>query len=127
MIKRTAGSGIFSIAMLDDLRGIIVGGNYEKPNESISNLTFTKNGGKSWRLGNGLTGYRSGVALVGQTVFAVGTNGTDISGDLGKTWKKFGSENLNSVQAILVGYETNVWAVGPNGLVAGFSQTVHPF
>ena len=54
IIKGTAGSGIFSIAMFDKLNGIIVGGNYEKPNEINDNLAFTNDGGSELELGKRL-------------------------------------------------------------------------
>ena len=48
--KGTAGSGIFSIAMRDAKTGIIVGGNYEKPDEINDKLAFTADSGKTWNL-----------------------------------------------------------------------------
>jgi len=111
--RGTAGSGIFSVAMLDDKNGIIVGGNYEKPNEAKDNLALTTDGGKNWKLGTGLSGYRSAVSYIDRsTIIAVGTNGTDISRNGGKTWTKIGSEDLNAVAAK---GKRSVWAVGPKG------------
>jgi len=116
IVKGTPGSGIFSIAMADAKNGVIVGGNYEKPDEARNNLAFTRDGGKTWTPGEGLTGYRSAVAYIdGRTIIAVGTNGTDISDDRGLRWKKIGTENLNAVAA--QGRKA-VWAVGPGGFVA---------
>lgn len=113
--KGTPGSGIFSIAMYDSKNGVIVGGNYEKPNDTKDVLAFTDDGGKSWRAGTGLTGYRSAVAYMDKkTIIAVGTNGTDLTTDGGKTWKKIGSEDLNAVAAR---GKNTVWAVGPKGSV----------
>ena len=118
--KGTPGSGIFSIAMFDDSNGVIVGGNYEKPDEAKDNLAFTTDSGTTWKLGTGLSGYRSAVAYIdNKTIIAVGTNGTDISKDGGRTWNKIGSENLNSVAAK---GKRAVWAVGPNGLVLSLKQ-----
>ena len=117
--KGTAGSGIFSIAMFDNLRGAIVGGNYEKPNETANNLALTTDGGKTWRAATGLNGYRSGVAFVDRnTLIAVGSNGSDISRDTGKTWTNLDKENYNSVQAA---GKNAIWAVGANGLVSRLS------
>ncbi len=117
--KGTAGSGIFSIAMLDKTRGVIVGGNYEKPEETINNLAFTNDGGKTWIAGKGLNGYRSGVAYIDKkTLIAVGSNGSDLSTDGGKTWTNLDKENYNAVQAK---GKNAVWAVGANGLVAKFA------
>lgn len=111
--KGSPGSGIFSIAFHNELHGTIVGGNYEKPDEAKNNLAFTRDGGKTWYEGEGLSGYRSSVTYIDdRTTIALGTNGTDISYDRGGAWKKIGSENLNSVAAK---GKKAVWAVGPNG------------
>lgn len=115
MTKGTSGSGIFSIAFRNSRHGVIVGGNYEKPDEAKNNLAFTSDGGKTWHPGEGLTGYRSAVAYIDdRTMIAVGTNGADVSFDGGETWKKVGADNLNSVAAK---GKKAVWAVGPDGLV----------
>lgn len=120
IVKGSAGSGIFSIAMLDRKKGVIVGGNYEKPAESKNNLAFTTDGGKTWTPGSGLTGYRSAVTYIDRrSIIAVGTNGTDISRDGGKTWSKLGSEDLNAVGT--KGKRT-VFAVGPRGGVYKLKQ-----
>jgi len=111
----TPGSGIFSIAMIDAKNGVIVGGNYEKPEEAKDNLAFTSDGGETWKLGTGLSGYRSAVAYIdAKTLIAVGTNGTDMSYDGGKIWTKTDNEDLNAVAAK---GKKAVWAVGPKGLV----------
>lgn len=113
IVKGTPGSGIFSIAFRNKLHGTIVGGNYEKPDDSKNNLASTRDGGKTWYEGEGLTGYRSSVTYIDdKAIIAVGTNGTDISTDRGATWKKIGSEDLNAVAA--KGMDA-VWAVGPKG------------
>jgi photosystem II stability/assembly factor-like uncharacterized protein len=118
IVSGSAGSGIFSIAMLDKLRGVIVGGNYEKPSEINNNLAFTSDGGKSWVSGKGLNGYRSGVDFIGKkTLIAVGSSGSDLSIDGGKLWRNLDKENYNSVQAK---GKNAIWAVGENGLVARF-------
>lgn len=116
IVKGTAGSGIFSIAMFDRKRGVIVGGNYEKPDETTGNLAFTADGGKTWTSAEGLKGYRSGVAYIDKkTIIAVGASGSDLSSDDGKTWKNLDKENYNAVQAK---GKNAIWAVGAGGLVA---------
>lgn len=117
--KGTAGSGIFSAAMFDSKNGTIVGGNYEKPNEINDNLAFTNDGGAHWILGKGLNGYRSGVAFVDRkTLIAVGSSGSDLSTDGGKTWTNLDKENYNS---IATKGKNAIWAVGANGLVSRFA------
>ena len=115
IVKGTPGSGIFSIAMFDQKNGVIVGGNYEKPDEHEKNLAFTRDGGVTWQLMPGLSGYRSGVSYIDRkTIIAVGTNGSDITRDGGKTWTVVGKENLNAVAS--KGRRVT-WAVGPKGMV----------
>jgi photosystem II stability/assembly factor-like uncharacterized protein len=116
LISGGSGKGIFSLAMFDSRIGVMVGGDYTKPAEAVDNLALTSDGGKTWMKGTGLGGYRSGVAFVNRsTVVAVGTNGSDISRDGGKTWTVLDKENYNAVQAKGV---TAIWAVGPRGVVA---------
>lgn len=118
--KGTAGSGIFSIAMFDKSNGVIVGGNYEKPDEINNNLAFTKDGGKIWTAAKGLNGYRSGVAYIDKkTILAVGSSGSDLSTDGGKIWKNLDKENYNAVQAR---GKKAIWAVGANGLVSKYAM-----
>jgi len=117
--KGTAGSGIFSIAMFDKSNGVIVGGNYEKPDDLTDNLAFTTDGGKNWKLAKGLNGYRSGVAYIDKkTIIAVGASGSDFSADGGKTWQNLDKENYNAVAAQ---GKRAIWAVGASGLVAKLS------
>ncbi len=117
--KGTAGSGIFSIAMYDKRRGVIVGGNYEKADEINNNLAFTSDGGKTWILGKGLNGYRSGVDYIDKkTIIAVGSSGSDLSTDGGKTWQNLDKENYNAVQAE---GKNAIWAVGPKGCVVKYA------
>lgn len=116
----TEGSGIFSIAMWGAKNGVIVGGNYEKPNEINNNLAFTGDGGKTWTPGKGLSGYRSSVTYVNpSTLIAVGASGSDISLDKGKTWRPLDKLSYNAVQS--KGY-LNVWAVGDKGMVAKYEN-----
>lgn len=110
-------AGIFSIAFGDPLHGVIVGGDYRKPNESGDNVAVTMDGGRNWKLSAGKrpAGYRSGVAFVNVlTVIAVGTSGSDYSTDGGASWAPLDGENYNSVA-----YRAGVaWAVGPGGRIA---------
>lgn len=116
IVSGSSGSGIFSIAMRDAKNGVIVGGNYEKPAENKANLAFTTDGGTTWRSAKGLDGYRSGVAYVDtKTIVAVGSSGSDMSSDGGKTWKNIDNLNYNSVGAK---GKKAVWAVGAAGHVA---------
>ena len=115
MVKGTSGSGIFSIAMQNENNGVIVGGNYEKPNENSGTFAFTTDGGKTWLLKEELNGYRSGVTYTDtNTLLAVGTSGFNIIGPVyfGGTVASGVAPDLNSVQAK---GKYSVWAVGPAG------------
>ncbi len=122
IISGPSGAGIFSIAIWDAKNGVIVGGNYEMPNETKGILGFTTDGGATWNAGKGLSGYRSGVAYVGnKEIIAVGTNGSDSSIDGGVTWKNLDKENYNAVAAK---GRIAVWAVGPKGLVSRYVDSM---
>lgn len=87
-LKSGPSSGIFSIAFRDHKHGMIVGGDYQKEKEAVDNLALTDDGGVTWTLGQGLTGFRSVVAFVPGTksVVAAGPTGVDYSTNAGKTW-----------------------------------------
>jgi photosystem II stability/assembly factor-like uncharacterized protein len=82
-------AGIFSIAFADPTHGIVVGGDYKTEGVAGDNAALTSDGGKTWTLMKGLSGFRSVVAYVpgnAKGIVAVGPAGTDISHDAGKTW-----------------------------------------
>ena len=88
-------NGIFSIAMKNGKEGIIVGGDYEKENQTKTNAALTTDGGKTWKLveENKPSGFRECVKYLSGSdiVITVGPNGSDISYDNGKSFKKFAS------------------------------------
>ena len=61
-------AGIFSVAFRDAQHGVIVGGDYKKENEAVDNLAATNDGGATWTLMKGLSGFRSAVAYVPMSV-----------------------------------------------------------
>jgi photosystem II stability/assembly factor-like uncharacterized protein len=83
-------SGIFSIAFRDTLHGIVVGGDYRRESDAVDNAAVTADGGATWTLVKGLTGFRSVVAYVPGApkpfIVAVGPLGADYSTDDGRTW-----------------------------------------
>jgi photosystem II stability/assembly factor-like uncharacterized protein len=114
--------GIFSIAFADARRGVVVGGDYENPADTVSNVALTDDGGATWRLAAGRPlGYRSGVAYVpgtdGRALIAVGTSGSDYSADGGETWARIDTVGFNSV-SFARGRSTAGWAVGSRGRIA---------
>jgi photosystem II stability/assembly factor-like uncharacterized protein len=112
-------AGIFSIAFRDRNHGVIVGGDYRKPNDSGATAAITGDGGKTWTLIDKPFPYRSGVAWARDRWVAVGTSGSDFSQDDGATWKPLGQNNYNSVAFSSTG---EGWVVGPSSRVARFEK-----
>jgi photosystem II stability/assembly factor-like uncharacterized protein len=119
-------TGIFSIAFRDPQYGVIVGGNYQKESDAIDNAAVTADGGATWTLARGLSGFRSVVAWVPgdrQSLIAIGPTGADRSSDAGRTWapldippsagKPAGFDTFSFAPAGGVG-----WAAGAGGRIA---------
>ena len=112
-------AGVFSIAA--DRNGELqaVGGDYTQPDSADQTGAFSHDRGATWQISSGLTGYRSSVAYTSgrpELLITVGTNGSDISTDGGRSWQRFSRLSLNSVASEPEGYA--VWSVGPDGHVA---------
>jgi photosystem II stability/assembly factor-like uncharacterized protein len=112
-------AGIFSIAFRDGDHGMVVGGDYRKPDAVGATAAITSDGGKTWvPLGKRLP-FRSAVAWAKGRWVAVGTSGSHASRDDGATWTPLDRENYNSVAFTPTG---EGWAVGPKGRVAAFTK-----
>jgi photosystem II stability/assembly factor-like uncharacterized protein len=100
-----ASAGIFSIAFRDAKHGVIVGGDYRKENEAVDNLAVTEDGGVTWTLVKGLSGFRSVVTYVPPevdpgpltTLVAVGPSGADYSTDDGRNWKPLSGPGFDTL------------------------------
>ena len=101
-VARGPTAGAFSIAHTEDFnlfgsrypalytRIVVVGGDYQKPDQSAGTAAFTLDAGQAWRAAHTPPhGYRSSVAYYARekTYIAVGPNGTDISSDDGYNWR----------------------------------------
>jgi photosystem II stability/assembly factor-like uncharacterized protein len=89
-LKSGASEGIFSVAFRDAKHGVVVGGDYRKESDALDNVAVTADGGVTWKLVKGLSGFRSVVAYVpGKkgTLIATGPSGSDYSTDDGLSWK----------------------------------------
>jgi hypothetical protein len=83
-------AGIFSVNFRSDEQGVVVGGDYLKPDNTSGTAAFTADGGQHWSATQTPPhGYRSSVAYYAptRTWITVGPNGTDISTDDGRNWR----------------------------------------
>lgn len=93
-------SGAFSICMISDSVGVIVGGDYANPDLCMNTCFYTDDAGTFWINAEEQTrGYRSCVIFADGVFYAAGTNGLDFSTDNGITWKPFANGNFFSLCA----------------------------
>ena len=120
-LKSGQSSGIFSIAFRDSRHGVIVGGDYQKEKEAIDNVAITSDGGATWKLVKGLSGFRSVVAyLPGTTsLIALGPGGGDYSRDDGHTWTRIEGPGVDTF-SIARGQRFG-WGAGARGIIGRLS------
>jgi photosystem II stability/assembly factor-like uncharacterized protein len=114
-----ASSGIFSIAFRDAAHGIVVGGDFKLEDKAVDNTAVTADGGKTWTLVKGLSGYRSAVAYrpASKTSWiAVGPLGADMSTDDGRSWTPVPGSGFHAF-AFAPGGRAG-WGVGERGAIA---------
>jgi photosystem II stability/assembly factor-like uncharacterized protein len=108
-------AGIFSIAFRDAKHGVIAGGDYRKEKDAVDNLALTSDGGVTWTLVKGLSGFRSVVAYVPntKTLVALGPAGGDYSTNDGQTWKPIEGPGFDTFS--FVPRKPTGWGAGNNG------------
>jgi photosystem II stability/assembly factor-like uncharacterized protein len=114
-----ASAGVFSIAFRDKDHGMIVGGDYRKPDDAGATAAVTSDGGKTWTPLDKRLPFRSAVAWAKDRWVAVGASGAHVSRDDGDTWTPLDREKYNSVGFTPTG---EGWAVGPKGRIAAFAK-----
>ena len=114
-------AGIFSITFRDLKHGVIVGGDYKKESEAVDNLAVTADGGISWTLRKGLSGFRSVVAYVPgaktATIVAVGPSGSDYSTDAGRTWTALTGPGFDTLSFARSTVRPVAFAAGADGRI----------
>ena len=117
-IPTGSAAGIFSIAFRDERHGVIVGGDYQKPTEAVDNVAVTADGGRTWTLAKGLSGYRSVVAYdpVSKRWYAAGPSGIDISEDDGRSWTSLSADGFHT-WGLAPGSRIG-WGAGDRGKIA---------
>ena len=105
-------SGAFSICMISDQIGVVVGGDYANPDLCLNTCFFTDDGGEFWINAEEQTrGYRSCVIEVNGVFYACGTSGIDYSIDNGVSWRPFANGNYFSMCTD----NQSLYATIPNG------------
>ena len=110
-------AGIFSIAFRDQKHGVVAGGDYRKEQDAVDNLAITGDGGITWKLVKGLSGFRSVVAYVPgakkPALVALGPAGGDYSLDDGQTWSRLEGPGFDTFS--FAPRKSTGWAAGANG------------
>ncbi len=116
-------SGIFSIAFRDAKHGVIAGGDYRNELEAVDNLAVTNDGGITWTLVKGLSGFRSVVAYVpgSKSLIAIGPSGGDYSTDDGRTWTTVNGPGFDTFSFVR-GKQTG-WGAGAKGSIGKLSTS----
>ena len=105
-------SGAFSICMISDQIGVVVGGDYANPDLCLNTCFYTDDGGEFWINAEEQTrGYRSCVIEVNGVFYACGTSGIDYSIDNGVSWRSFSNGNYFSMCTD----NQSLYATIPNG------------
>ncbi len=116
-------TGVFSVAFAGDV-GVIVGGDYAQPDRVENVAAWTDDGGATWSLAvSPPSGYRSCVVHTGSGWLATGTNGTDVSVDEGRTWRRHSATGWH---ALSVAGDSTVWAAGSGGRIAVLQSDPKP-
>lgn len=108
--------GIFSLAFLDDVTGVAVGGDFTAADTTYDDVALTHDGGATWVPGGrtGLGGAVYGVSWVPGaatlTLVAVSPAGSAYSADGGGSWTRFGDDEYWSVAFVA---PDAGWAAGP--------------
>jgi photosystem II stability/assembly factor-like uncharacterized protein len=107
---------------------VAVGGDFTKPNDPIGTAAWSSDGGQRWTAStNPPHGYRSAVQWGGSIKqsadrinawITVGTNGSDISRDDGRTWQPLDNGNWNALSLPFI--------VGPKGRIGRLDPSAIP-
>ena len=119
----SASKGIFGLSFNDPLHGFAIGGDYKAIEKPGPLLARTDDGGASWKLvESGPKGFREAVRVVpetkGQTLFAVGPAGSEVSVDAGLTWEPVGERGFHAAAGFRRNGESWGIAVGDDGKAA---------
>ncbi len=117
LVQGRPSEGGFGVAFVDERRGVVVGGDYERPERTAGTLAFSEDGGRSWRLPEAQAGgYRSGaVAGPAGTVVAVGPNGCEAV-ELHDGWRQ--RQPAGGHALAYSAKRGHLWISGPDGRIS---------
>jgi photosystem II stability/assembly factor-like uncharacterized protein len=109
--------GGFGLAIGLGDRLVAVGGDYRAPLRSDGSGAVSEDGSATWSpIAGGVGGFRSAVVwLDAVRLLAVGSHGTSVSTDAGRSWRNV---DANGFHALATGRDGSVWAAGAAGRVA---------
>ena len=112
-----ASSGAYSVAMKNTSEGVVVGGNYKKPEDDTKNCFYTLDGGKTWKAPTTKPrGYRSCIIEHKGVYYACGTTGIDYSVDNGVNWSPLTSGKFYTMTVL----KNKLYASATEGRIAKF-------
>ena len=123
VVSGSPSKGIFGLGFRDARVGFAIGGDYKAIEKPGPLLARTDDGGASWKLvESGPKGFREAVRVVpetkGQTLFAVGPAGSEVSVDAGLTWEPVGERGFHAAAGFRRNGESWGIAVGDDGKAA---------
>ncbi len=112
----SASRGGFGLAVRGQ-QVVLVGGDYAEPRASAATAARSDDAGSTWTAAaGGAGGFRSAAVWLDDTrVLAVGSHGTSLSLDAGRTWTNVDPTGFHCVAR---GADGSVWACGSDGRVA---------
>lgn len=104
LIQGSSTTGGYSIDFYDEKIGVVIGGDYTKPEQNQKNKAMTFDGGKTWELiaMRKHPGYKSCIQFVpnsnGKKLVAVGPSGISYSENAGKNWEEISKEGFYTIR-----------------------------
>lgn len=116
----SASQGGFGLALGPGDRLAAVGGDHAEPLRSDGTGALSNDGGATWsEVAGGVGGFRSAVVWLDvERLLAVGSHGTSVSNDGGRSWRHV---DPSGYHALAVASDGSVWAAGAAGRVAGLA------
>jgi len=117
LVSGSNSTGAYSLDFYDQDLGVVIGGDYTKPENNSNNKAISKDGGNSWELiaNDKEPGYRSCIKFVpnteGKEMVAVGFKGISYSCDYGENWEQLSDEPFYTIAFV---NEFVAYAAGKN-------------